>query len=726
MLRVWSVSGDELASASREECRLVRDVKEHLRTRYGVPVCLQQLLCDGRCLADDVEAPADLQLVRLTELHEDQQGIAGQELVETARSGNAEAVRFLLQAGLCHSVKKDWADEAGFTALHQAAEKHSEICSLLVEAGADTEYFNENDETPLILAARGGQTETVCLLMDAGANIDAQDCLCRTAVMEAAFRGHSEIVRLLLDAGADSDVGDDRLDTALIKAACQGHTEIVQMLLDSGAEKDAKNGVRATSLIRAASHGHAEIVRLLVDAGADMDVRDRDGRTALAHARHGLAQFALIVAMLGSTFEAFGGSMLEQACSRWETAYAIAHLRANEGHPLDEMVLRRLLGSAAASSVSHVYAASHQWYRILRLMDELRSAVSVSQDALASAALSASARMGSAAQAGDFLALVRRRQLRLSSESLSYAIHACASPAHWRRSLKFFGDLRSLETCTGGLGEDADVVSNLLFACVRSSQRLWGTAFQVLSGMHCGSIRPNVVCLTHVAGTCARSVRWAEALSCSFEIVSDPHVFSQLSRSVARAARWQRGLDLFRVTEEAGIFDDVRAVNIALAALAAGGRGLLALTLFRQAQCKGAELDVFTGATLTKAWDRRRSDRNVFGSSGSQWDHALAQLTALDQDGFDRSPVAFSSAASACRRAVVWDRSIVLLQEHDTYGLEPHISTRCVSILAAGRGRAWMSALSLIKEMAEARLEPDDLLYQAGGGLGSRVYFFCR
>ena len=63
MLRVWSVSGDELASASREECRLVRDVKEHLRTRYGVPVCLQQLLCDGRCLADDVEAPADLQLV---------------------------------------------------------------------------------------------------------------------------------------------------------------------------------------------------------------------------------------------------------------------------------------------------------------------------------------------------------------------------------------------------------------------------------------------------------------------------------------------------------------------------------------------------------------------------------------------------------------------------------------------------------------------------------------
>ncbi|CAE7610997.1 unnamed protein product [Symbiodinium sp. CCMP2592] len=281
MLHVWSVSGDELASVSKEECRLVRDVKEHLRTRCGVPVCLQQLVCDGRCLADDDVAHADLQLVRLTELDADQQGIAGEELLEAARGGDAEAVRFLLQAG----VKMDWADEAGFTALHRAAEKHSEICSLLVEAGADTEYFNENDETPLILAARGGQTAAVCLLIDAGANIDAQDCLCRTAVKEAASGGHSEIVRLLLDAGADTDVGDDRLDTALIKAAGQGHTEIVQMLLDSGAQKDAINGVRATSLIRAASHGHAEIVRLLVDAGADMDVRDCDGRTALAHAR---------------------------------------------------------------------------------------------------------------------------------------------------------------------------------------------------------------------------------------------------------------------------------------------------------------------------------------------------------------------------------------------------------------------------------------------------------
>ncbi|OLQ15062.1 Ankyrin repeat domain-containing protein 17 [Symbiodinium microadriaticum] len=331
MLRVWSVSGVELTSVSKEECRLVRDVKEHLRTRRGFPVCLQQLLCEGRCLGDDVEPPSDLQVVRLTELHGNQEGIAGQEFVEAARSGNIEAVRFLLEAG----VKKDWGDEGGFTALHRAAEKHAEICSLLLEAGAGTEVFNENDETPLILAARGGQTEAVCSLLDAGANIDAQDCLCRTAVMEAASGGHSEIVRLLLDAGADANVGDDRLDTALIKAACGGHAEIVQTLLDSGAKKDAKNGVKATSLICAASYGHAEVVRLLVGAGADIDVRDRDGRTALAHVghgdlrRHSLAHFALVVAMLGSTFEAFGGSMLEQ----------------------DEMVLRRLLGSAAASSV---------------------------------------------------------------------------------------------------------------------------------------------------------------------------------------------------------------------------------------------------------------------------------------------------------------------------------------------------------------------------------------
>ena len=78
--------------------------------------------------------------------------------------------------------------------------------------------------------------------------------------------------------------------TALIPACHYGHVEAVKLLLATAIDKDHVNNLGWTALMEAVVLGdggpkHSEIVRLLVAAGANANIPDRDGVTALAHAR---------------------------------------------------------------------------------------------------------------------------------------------------------------------------------------------------------------------------------------------------------------------------------------------------------------------------------------------------------------------------------------------------------------------------------------------------------
>ena len=205
MLSVRSVSGEELSSVSKEKCRSVLELKEHLRKELGFPVCLQQLVADGTCLEDSMDAPDDSCLVRSAEIREDQQDAAGNELVLAAASGLLETVRFLLQAGM----DRDWVDEHDFSALMHAADAgHSELVQLLVEAGADKDLQDDEGLTALMLAASRGHADVVQLLIAAGASKNVRDEKWRTALMHAAAAGFAEVARLLVETGADIDLPD--------------------------------------------------------------------------------------------------------------------------------------------------------------------------------------------------------------------------------------------------------------------------------------------------------------------------------------------------------------------------------------------------------------------------------------------------------------------------------------------------------------------------------------
>ena len=78
---------------------------------------------------------------------------------------------------------------------------------------------------------------------------------------------------------------------ALIPASDRGHVEYVRAILaETEIDVDHVNRLGWTALLEAVILGdggpdHVEIVRLLLDAGADRSIADRDGVTALEHAR---------------------------------------------------------------------------------------------------------------------------------------------------------------------------------------------------------------------------------------------------------------------------------------------------------------------------------------------------------------------------------------------------------------------------------------------------------
>ena len=229
MLRIWSVSGQELAAVpTGDTFKDVIDLKRHLRSRHGFPVCLQQLLEAGRCLGeyDPLVGPVDLQLVLLSALNAEQMPQAESEFIESAEDGLVEVGRALWAAGVDKNVQ-----------------------------------FESTRQTALMLASRNGHMEIARLLLDAGAEPNLWDCDGETALMCASSRGHVEIVRLLLDAGADKNFPDEYERTALMHASRNGHIEIVRWLLDAGADMNLRDFFGRTARTHASRR--VEIASLL-------------------------------------------------------------------------------------------------------------------------------------------------------------------------------------------------------------------------------------------------------------------------------------------------------------------------------------------------------------------------------------------------------------------------------------------------------------------------------
>nr|XP_018903035.1 PREDICTED: histone-lysine N-methyltransferase EHMT2 isoform X1 [Bemisia tabaci]XP_018903036.1 PREDICTED: histone-lysine N-methyltransferase EHMT2 isoform X1 [Bemisia tabaci] len=238
-------------------------------------------------------------------------------LYNAAKNGETEKVLAALGAGLNPNHQfREWVMGS---ALHGACVGgHIGIVHILVQAGAQLDVLDRDQNTPLILAAGHGQNEVVKYLVKAGASItfkgeDGMTALhlaakagnleaCHyllsspkvpsdfinltddggwTPLVWAAEHSHTHVIRFLLEKNADLLIRDAEQNIALHWATYSGTTSIAELLLNYGSEINCTNIHGDTPLHIAARRNHYDCVILLLARGALTNIKNKAGYSVL-------------------------------------------------------------------------------------------------------------------------------------------------------------------------------------------------------------------------------------------------------------------------------------------------------------------------------------------------------------------------------------------------------------------------------------------------------------
>lgn len=189
--------------------------------------------------------------------------------------------------------------------------------------GADIETRNNENDTPLTLAAAGGHPKLVKALLEKRADVDATNHSRASALSGASEKGHAEIVRLLLASGANVNLKNTDGMTPLALAAANGHLKVAEMLLEEGADLKARTNNGDTALSLASAEGHADVVKLFLKWGESIKPEDLGAGSALTHAARG-GHSEIVKLLIPKT----GGVRLKN-CGSAERRLALAVLRGD-------------------------------------------------------------------------------------------------------------------------------------------------------------------------------------------------------------------------------------------------------------------------------------------------------------------------------------------------------------------------------------------------------------
>ncbi|KAG8554978.1 hypothetical protein GDO81_003956, partial [Engystomops pustulosus] len=163
------------------------------------------------------------------------------QLYFSARQGELQKVLMMLVDGIDPNFKMEQHGKR--TPLHAAAETgHTDICHMLVQAGANLDNCSEDQRTPLMDAGENNHLDTVKYLVKAGALLDPKDAEGSTCLHLAAKKGHYDVVKYLLTSDQmDVNCQDDGGWTPMIWATEYKHVELVKLLHSSGADLNIRD-----------------------------------------------------------------------------------------------------------------------------------------------------------------------------------------------------------------------------------------------------------------------------------------------------------------------------------------------------------------------------------------------------------------------------------------------------------------------------------------------------
>jgi ankyrin repeat protein len=213
-----------------------------------------------------------------------------------AAQGHKKVAKALLE---CHKDVVDTSDDKKRTPLHHAAmNDQEEMINYLLKRGANKEAVDQQDTTPLVLAAAWGKANAVKALIQGRAEVNTTDKDGKSAVYWAAQEGHVEVLEILLQHEEATQVSfaseHYRQNTPLHVAAWKGQTEAFKVLMNASRSTEdslslsvgdmfhVRNDEDRTPLHLAAFRGHLDIVQLIVERSyVSMTAEDKDGSTPL-------------------------------------------------------------------------------------------------------------------------------------------------------------------------------------------------------------------------------------------------------------------------------------------------------------------------------------------------------------------------------------------------------------------------------------------------------------
>ncbi|CAH1101713.1 unnamed protein product [Psylliodes chrysocephalus] len=199
------------------------------------------------------------------------------------------------------------ATHDGQTPVHVAAKYGNlETLLLLLEDGGDPQYKNKKGETPLHLAARGCQTEVARHLINFVKDKKGDDkassyvnevnendesalhYVCTVTKDEVDVpNSDRETAKILLENGADIKLMTSKHESVFHYVAVAGNNDVVMEMISHMSPTDAQKALNRqndhgwTPLLIAARKGHIDLVNNLLANHARVDVFDLEGRSAL-------------------------------------------------------------------------------------------------------------------------------------------------------------------------------------------------------------------------------------------------------------------------------------------------------------------------------------------------------------------------------------------------------------------------------------------------------------